>query len=144
MKETDLRQKMVKEAKKQGYWIRSVNDRFNSGYPDLRIKTQSPQMDMELKVCRIAASSIRHGNITQSGISKLQAIELRDMNKAGIPAVGVLYFPREDWFTFTNYYEFDAWQALADHSIEGNKGRPDFEVLTRHAMHYLMEQGYSY
>ena len=145
MIETELRQKMVKEAGKQGCWARSVNDKYISGYPDFRLKSPLyPHLDCELKICRAAASTLSNGREIQSGIEKLQFIEIRDMNKIRIPTVGLIYIEAMDVFTFTNDKTFVPKETLDAFWIEGKRGKPDFDNLAKQAFRFLKTQGHVY
>lgn len=145
MIETELRQKMIKEAGKQGCWAAGINDKYISGYPDFRIKSPLyPHLDCELKVCRAAASTLTNGREIQSGIEKLQFISLRDMNKFGIPAVGLIYVKEFDVFTFTNDKTWVPQAALDAFWVEGKKGKPDFDNLIKQAFYFLTGKGYKY
>lgn len=145
MLETELRQRMVKEAGKQGCWAASVNDKYISGYPDFRVKSPLyPHLDCELKICRAAVSTLSTDKEIQSGIEKLQFISLRDMNRAGIPAVGLIYIEKFDVYTFTNNKVWVPKQALDAHWIEGKRGKPDFDNLIKQAFYFLSSQGHNY
>jgi hypothetical protein len=105
--EVNLRSKLIKKAKEKGFFARNINDRFNSSYPDFRLSHQDyHQMDVELKILRVSDSTLRHGSAVNSGLTRLQAIELRDMNAAGMLAVGLIYV--EEWksFVFCNTQRF--------------------------------------
>lgn len=146
MIETELRQKMIKEAKKQGVWARSINDRFNSAYPDMRLKSPLyPHIDVELKMCGAAAGTLSNPNkAIRTGIEPLQFIEIRDMNAIGIPAVGLIYIDNLDAFTFCNAKEFVPYASLEAHWIEGNRGRPNFDLLIKRAFQYLKHEGHDF
>lgn len=112
MLEVNLRSKLIKKAKEQGFFARNINDRFNSAYPDFRLsKRDHHQMDVELKILRVSDSTLRHGSAVNSGLTRLQAIELRDMNAAGMLAVGLIYV--EEWksFVFCNTQRFTPNEA---------------------------------
>lgn len=145
MIETELRQKMVKEANRQGCWARNINDKYISGYPDFRFKSPCyPHLDCELKICRAAASTLGRNKEIQSGIEKLQFIEIRDMNKFEIPAVGLIYIQEMDVFTFTNEKLFVPKHALEAFWIEANRGKPNFDNLAKQAFRFLKTIGYDY
>lgn len=114
--ETELRARMVADAKKLGYWSRSVNDRFVSGYPDMRFsKKPLGQLDVELKILDCAQSTVQKGAEVKSGLTKLQQIELRDMNEAGAPAVGLVLIKPLGLFTLWNHKRIDIDKALDFH-----------------------------
>lgn len=145
MLETELRQKMVKEAGKQGCWAASINDKYIGGYPDFRLKSPLyPHLDCELKVCRAAPSTLSNGREIQSGIEKLQFISIRDMNKFRIATVGLIYIEVMDVFTFTNDKTFIPKDALDAFWIEGKRGKPDFDNLAKQAFRFLKTQGHVY
>ena len=145
LNETQLRQKMVQAGKEQKAWIRSVNDRFQSGRPDLRLKVLgTPHLDVELKICKLSHRAVLNDQFCKTGLRKLQVIELRDMNAAGIPAVGALYWPERDIFTFSNYENFQAGEALRGDTVPGNGGKPDLSLFASKAYRWLLEEGNHY
>lgn len=147
MAETKLRALLMRSATANGVWARSVNDQFNSGYPDLRMKHPDyPHIDVELKVCRVSystASSIdAHIN---TGIRPLQAIELRDMNKAGIPAVGMIYVEVLDTFYPSIKGDFAPQELYSQDLMSiAVKGKPRWSFFMKAAFRYLKKEGYDY
>lgn len=112
MLEVNLRSKLIKRAKKDGFFARNVNDRFNSAYPDFRLSSSKYYpIDVELKILRVSESTLRHGSVVNSGLTRLQTIELREMNAAGMMAVGLIYV--EEWksFVFCNTQRFSPNEA---------------------------------
>lgn len=106
--EVALRTRMCGDAVKQGGWSASTNDRFVGGKPDMRVSfLDRGQLDIELKVLSIEPSTWERGDTVLSGITKLQANELRDMNAAGAPAVGMLLYRPASIFVFCNYMKVD-------------------------------------
>lgn len=144
MLETKLRAKMVKDATKQGYFIRSVNDRFNSAYPDMRMShIDYFPIDLELKILRVSESTLRHGHEVNSGIEKLQEIELRKMNEAGMRAVGLIYVELWKGFVFCNSMRFTPNKAAELVMIPH-----DSPILYKNILDYsdefLQREGYRY
>lgn len=145
MKETELRQKLIKHAKDSGYWAKSVNDRFMSGYPDMRLKVPNyPHIDIELKILDSTISALRRRVEVNSGIEALQAIELREMNLHGIPAVGMVYISAIDKFVFTNKRRFVPLLEADLDVVEGNKGKPNLVSVVNTAYRYLRRIGFEY
>lgn len=144
--ETEYRVKMIKEWRKKKHWVYSINDNFNSGYPDMRIKVEDyPHIDVELKVWRGAASTLQSSKEVNSGLRKLQKIEIRDMNKAGVPAVCAVYLEVVDLFVFTLLEKFNPHEEImAGMTVEGNGGKPDAAQLVRGAFTFLKQKGYNY
>jgi hypothetical protein len=102
--ELRLRTRLCDDAEKQGFWSSSVNDRFVAGKPDMRLARKDVgQMDFELKILGCSTSTIQSGRSVLSGVTKLQEIEMREMNKHGAPAVGLILLPETDMFVFCNY-----------------------------------------
>lgn len=147
LNEVQLRQKMVDAGKKQGVWIKSVNDRFMSGRPDMRLKASGvPHLDVELKICRLSHRSVLLNQECKTGLSKLQHIEIRDMNAAGVPSVASLYWSDRDIFTFTTSLTFNAGDAIKDveFQVPGENGKPDMHLFAAKAYEWLIREGYQY
>ena len=142
--ETRVRARLVSDAKRSGFWARSENDRFTSGYPDMRIsRADTGQLDIELKILGCSEASFTSEREMESGISALQAIELRDMNKAGAKAVGMVLIPERNEFLFTNTRRFSPGASFARYGgltyrpLPKNGVSVDFVLLVRMATIYL-------
>lgn len=96
--ELKLQGDMLKSLRKQGWWADKTSDRFKAGKPDIRIGHASfGQLDVELKYIQDDFSEE-----TETGLSKLQKIKMEEMNKAGMPAVGLIYSEPLNTFFVTN------------------------------------------
>lgn len=116
--EVELRARLVVDALKQGCWATATNDRFVSGKPDMRIAHRDLfQLDIELKIIDPAASTLERGATVATGITKLQAIELRNMNAAGVMAVGMVLLKPLNEFIFCNFEKVNLMQAIKFGSI---------------------------
>ncbi len=84
----------------QGFWAEKTTDRFKAGRPDLRIsRNDVGQLDVELKYCEL---DILHGDDEiDLGFTTLQWLKLKEMNEHGMPAVGLVYFARTNFFLLT-------------------------------------------
>lgn len=101
--ETELRKRMIKDAKKQGMWASNTNDKFTGGKPDMRVShNRFGQLDIELKILRVEKSTWDRGSTVDSGITRLQRNEIRDMNAAGAPACGLILVKCVNLFIFCN------------------------------------------
>lgn len=138
--ETRLRSNMCKNAEKQGFFAANINDRFISGYPDMRFARKDlGQLDVELKILGCADSSIANGREVDSGITPLQQITIREMNNHGAAAVGLILLPDQSKFVFCNFRRICPRAALAWGSLpHGGTGRVDFERLFRMSFSYLL------
>lgn len=111
--ELRLRTAILDAAAEQGFWTSNTNDRFVSGKPDMRMaRIDVGQMDFELKILGCSHSTIESGRSVLSGVTKLQEIELRDMNLAGARAVGLILLPDVGRFVFCNYKNIVPKEAL--------------------------------
>jgi hypothetical protein len=145
MIETEYRQKMIKDANGQGHWARSINDTFNSAYPDIRLKVDGfPQIDMELKILRSEMSTILGGRMVKSGLRKLQQIEIRDMNKAGIPAIGLILVEKAKVFTFSTNMSFIIQESLDQWFHPYRHKGTNWASVVEDAFNYLKKQGHDY
>jgi len=99
-------------------WGSNVNDRFVSAKPDMRLahhwslRPDFCQLDVELKILGVAQSSIDSDREILSGVTKLQEIEMREMNKHGARAVGLILVPEYDLFVFCNFMRIKVGSAL--------------------------------
>jgi hypothetical protein len=140
--EINLRSKLIKKAKEKGFFARNINDRFNSAYPDLRLSNRSyHQMDVELKVLRVSDSTLRHGSIVNSGLTRLQTIELRDMNAAGMLAVGLIYVEGWKSFVFCNTQRFSPNEAARFMSIPLDAPLL-FDMILMYGKMFAIQEGY--
>lgn len=140
--ETRLRLKLCEAAVKQGFWASNTNDKFVGGKPDFRIsRKDTGQMDIELKILGVQPSTIKSNRVVNSGITPLQKIELREMNAAGAPAVGLIYIPEYEKMVFTNFETFSPGEALSHRWVEyvGGEKQVDFVSLLLNAWDYLKE-----
>lgn len=96
--ELDLQAKMIKGLKGQGWWADKSSDRFKAGKPDLRIAHNDfGQMDIELK---FALEDFDFAE-RETGLKRLQQIKIEEMNKAGMPAICLVYSEPNDLFFVT-------------------------------------------
>lgn len=96
--ELKLQGDMLKSLRKQGWWADKTSDRFKAGKPDIRIgNDRFGQMDVELKY-----SMSDFSEEDETGLKKLQKIKMEEMNKAGMPAVGLIYSEPLNMFFVTN------------------------------------------
>lgn len=85
----------------QGFWADKTSERFKAGKPDLRIsRADVGQLDVELKYCD--ADILHDKGEIDLGFTKLQWLKLREMNQHGIPAIGLVYMARQNFFLITN------------------------------------------
>lgn len=97
--EIKLQKKMIDSLHKQGWFATKTSDRFAAGRPDLRIGHDDfGQMDIELKY---SLDDWRDGVERDTGLSKLQWLKIKDMNKHGMPAIGLVYSEQFDMFFVT-------------------------------------------
>lgn len=138
--ETRLRSKMCANAEKQGFFAANINDRFISGYPDMRFARKDlGQLDVELKILGCAQSSVDSGREVESGITAIQQITLREMNGHGAPAVGLILLPELDKFVFCNFRRIRPKEAIEWGILpHGGQGRVDFERLFKMSFSYLL------
>lgn len=135
-RETKLRAEIIKDLKGQGFYALSVNDRFASGRPDFRVgRGDLGQLDVELKV--IDASN----GVTQSGLTTLQKIEIREMNKYGMPAVALTYAESRHEFIIHHDKEVDL-DSTNLYVIQRSKapGVIDGRKLMELALYYIEQE----
>lgn len=85
--ETKLRKAICDGGKLQGWLAEDVNDRFKAGKPDMRLgHIDFPQIDVELKY-----SLEEFEKEYDVGLKKIQWLKIRDRNRAGMPAVCLVY-----------------------------------------------------
>jgi hypothetical protein len=85
--ELKLQADMISSLHKQGWYANKTVDRFKAGKPDLRIAHDDyGQMDVELKY-KYEDYSVEE----DVGMTKLQMLTLRDMNRHGMPAICLVY-----------------------------------------------------
>jgi hypothetical protein len=124
--EIRLRSRLLDDAEKAGLWGSNVNDRFVSAKPDIRLAYKEwGQRDIELKILGVADSTIRSGREVLSGVTKLQEIEMREMNKHGAPAVGLILIPEYSVFVFCNFKHIIPRDAMAGPNIGFNSRKAD-------------------
>jgi hypothetical protein len=115
--ELRLRSRILNDAKASGLWGSNVNDRFVSAKPDIRLSCRWCtinfwQLDVELKILGVAQSTIDSDREVLSGVTKLQEIEIRDMNRGGARAVGLILIPEYDLFVFCNFKKIRVGTAI--------------------------------
>lgn len=99
--ELDLQGKMIKGLKSQGWWADKSSDRFKAGKPDLRIAhCDFGQMDVELKY---SLEDWRDSEEHDTGLKLLQQIKIKEMNKAGMPAVCLVFAEKHNEFFVTTF-----------------------------------------
>lgn len=140
--EVELRSRMVSDALKQGCWATATNDRFVSGKPDMRMSHKHLfPLDIELKILDVAPSTIYRGETVKTGITKLQAIELRYMNAAGAMAVGMLLLKSTNQFIFCNFEKVNLQQAIRFGTLPYNR-LPKKEPCTTFLDVFLLARKY--
>jgi hypothetical protein len=96
--ELKLQSDLIKSLLKQGWFATKTSDRFKAGRPDLRIGHDDyGQLDVELKYSLVDFSEEEE----ETGLTKLQKIKIEEMNKHGMPAVGMVYVEPRNLFFFT-------------------------------------------
>jgi hypothetical protein len=110
-----LRDKMLPDLRKQGFKAENISDAFVSGRPDFRIgRKDLGQLDVEFKIIDAVNGTV------QSGLTKLQKIEIREMNKHGMPAI-----------CLTMLWSFDPWRYIIHHEREIDLDSDDLYVIDR-------------
>lgn len=141
--EVRLRSRILGDAKEAGLWGSNVNDRFVSAKPDMRLAYREwGQLDVELKILGVHQTTIDSGREVLSGVTKLQEIELRDMNAHGAHAVGLILIPEYDLFVFCNFKTITPKHSLIGPWVEYTPAKKDghslnFYQLFRQAEKYL-------
>lgn len=86
----------------QGFWAEKMSEQFKAGRPDLRVaRCDVGQCDFELKYNDWPMSSLEEATDIDSGMTKLQWLNVRWMNEAGVPAICLIYFEALDQFRMT-------------------------------------------
>lgn len=99
-KELILQSDMIDGLVKQGWYCVRTVDRFKAGRPDLRIaKRGYGQLDVELKY---SVDPWSEDAISDTGLRKLQWLKIAEMNRGGIPTVGLVFSEIRDEFFVTN------------------------------------------
>lgn len=138
--ELDLQGKMIKGLKSQGWWADKSSDRFKAGKPDLRIAHNDfGQMDVELKY---SLEGFLGEVPRETGLKRLQQIKIEEMNKAGMPAVCLVYSEPNEWFFVTLLLRDtlpNAWRCVSRRSAPEVISGPE---LFAAAMGHLNGNGY--
>lgn len=96
--ELKLQSKIIDSLHKQNWFATKTSDRFKAGRPDLRIgHADFGQMDVELKYSLEFEDSADY----ETGLKKLQRIKINEMNKHGMPAIGLVFVEKLDLFFVT-------------------------------------------
>lgn len=97
--ELKLQSKLMDGLKEQGFFVTKTSDRFKAGRPDLRVSHRHfGQIDLELKYLDFTPE----GEF-ETGVKKLQQIKMDEMNKAGMPACGLIYVEPLEMFFVTAF-----------------------------------------
>jgi hypothetical protein len=128
--EIRLRSRILDDAKQDGLFGSNVNDRFVSAKPDMRLGYRAwGQRDVELKILGVAQSTIDSNREVLSGVTKLQEIEMRDMNKVGMYAAGLILLPEYDLFVFCNFKHIRVGDAMKGPQVRYNPRKSDGPAL---------------
>lgn len=99
----------------QGFYAEKQSERFKAGRPDLRVaRNDVGQLDIELKYIE---QSLFSGEPVDYGFTKLQWLHLKTMNERGIPAVGLIYFAKNNLFVLTVDRVLDPALPPPTHSV---------------------------
>jgi hypothetical protein len=134
--ETELRGKIIKQWNKDGFYAISVNDRFASARPDMRLGIGGiGQLDIELKYLEGGKG------VLQSGLTALQKIEIRDMNRASMPAIALTYHDLRRVFIIHHEREVDL-DSTGAYVIDRLKGPAviDARELMAKAYRYITKE----
>lgn len=86
----------------QGFHIEKRTERFISGKPDLRIgRKDFGQLDAELKFIDWPKKSIEEAREIDTGLKKLQWLNMRKYNEHGMPCVCLVYIAALEMFYLT-------------------------------------------
>lgn len=93
-------EQLLPALKAQGFFASATNDMFKAGKPDFRLARRDlGQLDVELKY---SIDLWEPGKQYDTGLVKLQELRMKDMNKAGMPCIGLVYVvPLELFFVTT-------------------------------------------
>lgn len=87
-----IQPKIIDSLTKQGFLAFKTSDRFKAGKPDLRTsRLDLGQIDFELKYCTELGEVVSSGKEFETGLRLLQQIKMKEMNKHGMPACGLIY-----------------------------------------------------
>lgn len=96
-----LQPKLIDSLTAQGCYCERVSDRFKAGRPDVRVgHTELGQLDFELKYCTLENRKLMSD--IDSGMTKLQWLNLRNKNRAAMPAICLIYVQAFDEFVITD------------------------------------------
>lgn len=132
-----LQPKIIDSLTKQGFLAFKTSDRFKAGKPDLRTsRLDLGQIDFELKYCTEPLSKIY--NEFDTGLRLLQQIKMKEMNKHGMPAVGLIYVEALNLFFVTLLLK-DSLPPLSECVLKGptDDAIIDGEALYRITKDYL-------
>lgn len=125
-----LQGKMVTSLKSQNFLAIKTSDRFKAGRPDLRIShLDHGQIDFELKYLTLTDAQLWYepGKTREfdTGLSKLQWLKIREMNRHGMPAVGLVYIEVAGMFVVTTLLR----DTLLDAARYVKRGPSDGNVI---------------
>jgi len=99
--ELGLQGKVMEDLTNKGWFVTKTSDRFKAGRPDLRIAHRDfGQLDVELKYWAHTVSSdfIKE---EETGMTKLQWLKMREMNRNGMPTICLIFVESLNWFFVT-------------------------------------------
>lgn len=86
----------------QGFHAEKRTERFKSGKPDLRIgRRDLGQLDVELKYLDWPKESIEQAREIDTGMTKLQWLNMRRYNEHGIPCICLVFIEAHAEFVMT-------------------------------------------
>lgn len=86
----------------QGFHVEKRTERFKSGKPDLRMgRRDLGQLDVELKYIDWPIESIEKARDVDTGMTKLQWLNMRKYNEHGIPCICLVYIEAIERFIIT-------------------------------------------
>lgn len=115
---------VIGSLKTQKFNVIRVSDKYKAGRPDLRIGHKDHgQLDVELKYCplRVVELWYEPGKPREfdTGLSKLQWLKMDEMNKSGMPCIGLIYVEAMEVFFVTTVLR-DTLAHPTRYVIKGN------------------------
>lgn len=144
-KEDKLKGDVKDDLTRQKFYAEKVSDKFKAGRPDLRLgHLEFGPLEVELKYNVLPLHMLEDADDLDSGMTKLQWLNLRRMNEHGMPAVCLIYYEALGYFGVTTLLR-DTLPPPTRRVTRVTKGGviQGSELYTS-AMEYLHGLGYTY